>query len=378
MLVNPSPHFDTKVVWGPHELIGLPADRAVVCVSVPWSANAPHIHSRGFIYRRVADGSEPRPETDRHVIDQLGHRADQIRKDYARWVEADPELLEGESGNPFLRVLIATDLWKNHGLSLTLTANKVRDIMNSKIGPINNIPFNNVYSSATGFIARQTEHNNPRYLSMTWRLHFDGRSNVLIPLNRLRGEKPDFLHTDLEGYYYGGKFTKILCKENHSYIDIIDVNFLFNILNGVIHIQELIQSNLGWDKSIHVKMRLLNTLRTCPFIDIEPILDIFEESGIPMVLDPKVEIRPGTDPETFIEIPSFDNVEPDAARVTSKTLKLYLPILQAFGISFWPEFMEGPGKAVGDELGRVGDRALESQARRNSRLAQGASQRRST
>lgn len=80
--VNPSPHFDMKVLWGPCAEIGLAADHAVICVQVAWSPAAPHVHKSGQIYRRVADGSEPRPEGDRFVLDQLFRRADDVRKQY--------------------------------------------------------------------------------------------------------------------------------------------------------------------------------------------------------------------------------------------------------------------------------------------------------
>lgn len=40
-------------------------------VHIPWGADAPSVHREGRIYRRVGDGSEPKAENDRFVLDQL-------------------------------------------------------------------------------------------------------------------------------------------------------------------------------------------------------------------------------------------------------------------------------------------------------------------
>src|SRR6202035_3763799 len=118
----------------------------------------------------------------------------------------------------------------------------------------------------------------------------------------------------------------------YDYAEIIDLNFLFNILNGVVHIQELLQQEVGWAEPIFAKARLLNVWRSCPFLDVGTVLDLFENHGIPICLDRKVEILPGTDPETFIEIPYLGDLDTEVARVTGKATILFMIVLRAFGI----------------------------------------------
>ena len=89
--VNPTPFFRTTVVRGPCGKIGLNSGASVVVVEIPQSQTAPHIHKDGRIYRRVADGSESKPETDRFLLDQLWRRAEPIRKMTQEWIEQDPE-----------------------------------------------------------------------------------------------------------------------------------------------------------------------------------------------------------------------------------------------------------------------------------------------
>ncbi|TKA94991.1 ATP-binding protein [Cereibacter changlensis] len=64
--LNPTPHFEAQVLFGPSGQVGLDQGRCVICIQVMQSPLAPHVHSSGIIYRRVSDSSEPKPENDRH------------------------------------------------------------------------------------------------------------------------------------------------------------------------------------------------------------------------------------------------------------------------------------------------------------------------
>ena len=86
---TPPPYFDIKVVWGPCDVIGLAADKGIICIHVRWSLAAPHVHRDGRIYRRVGDQSDPKPENDRFLLDQLWRRADTFKQSYKEWIERD-------------------------------------------------------------------------------------------------------------------------------------------------------------------------------------------------------------------------------------------------------------------------------------------------
>ena len=78
--LNPTPTFQTKVLRGPCVEIGLAEGASVVAIEIPQSRITPHVHKDGRIYRRVADSSEPKPETDRFILDQLWRRNEPIRE----------------------------------------------------------------------------------------------------------------------------------------------------------------------------------------------------------------------------------------------------------------------------------------------------------
>jgi hypothetical protein len=217
------------VIWGPCDAIGLPADRAIVCAQVPWSHNAPHVHKKGCIYRRVADGSEPRPENDRFMLDQLWHRADDIRRQYKEWHDRDPEFSEAESKQPYVRLLLVADLWQDRGAWLEVGDADVRAILGAAQGVLSAIPFDSVYTSADGFVGRQLANNDPHNLTLTWHLRRTLVSEVLIPLPFYAPSDPELLRREMHGYDNIGRFVEILHRYKHASPRVVDLNYLFNV-----------------------------------------------------------------------------------------------------------------------------------------------------
>ncbi|GAB3380086.1 AlbA family DNA-binding domain-containing protein [Lysobacter fragariae] len=127
----PEPHFDIKVWSGPSDALELAEGRSIICIRVPRSSRAPHIHKSGVIYRRVADSSEPTPENDRHALGELFKRSDKLLEKYRSWYGADPDFhYEAEKTHPYLRILIAFDPWRERRPWLQLTTPEIRKLFN--------------------------------------------------------------------------------------------------------------------------------------------------------------------------------------------------------------------------------------------------------
>ena len=227
--LSPPAHFNTRVVYGPCELIGLEDERAIIMVSVPWSPIAPHVHRNGRIYRRVADGSEPRPENDRFVLDQLWQRAQELKSRFAEWHDRDPEFSKDEHSQPFIRLLITPSLWHDRQPFPDLELQELREIMGAIQGVISSLPFDTVFTSAPGFIARQCANNNPQDLGLTWRLRGNLAGEVLIPLKTFEAPKPEMVETLLHGYKNANRFATLLKRSGFTTPRIVDLNYLFNI-----------------------------------------------------------------------------------------------------------------------------------------------------
>lgn len=172
--LSPAPFFETTVLRGPCAENGLAEDKAIIAVEIPQSHTAPHVHKDGRIYRRVADGSEPKPETDRFVLDQLWRRAEPIREMTREWVERDPEFSKGEEKMPYVRVLLCVDPWCQRDPWLGAPLSEIRRILTSHaIAGMPSVPFDTVYTTAGGIIARQLKGNDPHNYVSAWRMRRD-------------------------------------------------------------------------------------------------------------------------------------------------------------------------------------------------------------
>jgi len=101
--VNPPPYYEHVILNGPCTAIDLPADRSVVALAVPSGPDTPYVHANGRIYRRIADASDPRAETDRLALDQLWQRGQAARSKLAEFLDQEPILSKGEDEVCFIQ-----------------------------------------------------------------------------------------------------------------------------------------------------------------------------------------------------------------------------------------------------------------------------------
>lgn len=366
--INPAAHFDPKVIWGPCAAIGLADDYAVVCIHVPWSALAPHVHKSGQIYRRVADGSEPRPESDRFVLDQLFKRSTDIRDDYEEFVNRDQEFSKGESESPYLRLMLVADIWRDRDPWAGTTINDVRDIMSNTVGALGTMPFDTVYTTSSGFVGRQNNGNNPSHLGVTWRFSQNLVSDIIIPLSFYVPDNSHELTYNLDGYDTAERYADLLDSQGYKNPRVVDLNFVFNALIGIVEIYDRFLEKAGWSANYFAKSRLLNVWRTVPYLDIPVIIDGFEKHGTPMCLNEQVTAPTGDDPESFAEINRFKHTDDRVARVILQAIGLFAPIARAYGLPAWidedPESEKPPYFA---DLQFAGRRAMEVQRLRKLR-----------
>ncbi len=365
--VNPAPHFNTKVLWGPAANVGLAEDRAVICVQVPRSMTAPHVHKSGQIYRRIADGSEPKAESDRFVLDQLWKRSDDLRKSYKKWVKRKPEFSEAEEELPYVRLLLVPDRWGDRAAWTEAPIEEIRSIFGNTTGLVSTLPFDNVYTAGNSFIARQRKDNDPHNLGLTWRFFRDLSSEILIPLNFYQNDLSSLVE-NFKGYKHAQPYAELLYSQGHRSPRVVDLNFLFNILVGISELQRNLL-NLGkWTSSYFMKARLLNVWRITPFLDIASVLEEFRKHGTPMCLDSNIITPGGTEPETFAEVIVSEDVDDQKVRIILEALALFAPMAFAFGVPAWTDTrLDDESPTYYEELSNAGGRALEVQRLRSER-----------
>jgi hypothetical protein len=372
--LNPTPHFEVNAVSGPDTELGLAVDRSVICIQVPRGQAAPYVHISGRIYRRVGDGSEPKPETDRFVLDQLWQRGREIKDEYADWLSRDLELSKGENERPFLRMFLVPDLWRDRDIWADLTTSRVREIMaatNDTEETFSITPFDSVHRTVSGYVCRQLGGNDPFSLSATWFLKPNLVSEVIIPLPLFDGVETWRIVSELDGYEHGERYAEVLRRMGHANPSIVDLNFVFGSLLGIMHIQSLLNREAGHEGSIFIKSELINVWRVNPFLDAESVIVHQEQHGVPMCLQGRFYAPPGKDPESFVEIPVIEDMDDVRQRKLWRAIMAFEAIAHAFGIETGSDTAgrsDTEMVLIHADLFGAAQRANIAQERRNERL----------
>ena len=330
-LVNPAPFFEIKTIVGPAVDIGLPANRTVIVVRVPPGAHAPYVHGNGRIYRRVADSSEPKHETDRSVLDLLWERS---RRALSRWtelIEDEPLLSKREEDTPTAHVFFSHDPFGDRGSRLGLSFHEFVDVMRAATG---GLPFDNFYPDARGYVARQTVGSDPYNLVLTWRQQVDATAvlSFPIPWTRIDDNGLWALGT-LSGYKFIEEFAEQCRERGPKAGRVIDLNFVPLILHGALHRYRALLDASGYDDDFFVKVRINDTWRTIPFIDLKTFVDDVGRLGVPVVQDSHFFAPSGAD--TLIPLGrrprplEEDGLLADTMKVTAEVaagLGVHLPI----------------------------------------------------
>ena len=375
--LNPTPFFNTTVLRGPCSENGLAKGRAIIAIEVPQSHTAPHVHKDGRIYRRVADGSEPKPETDRFLLDQLWRRAEPLREMTRKWIEHDPEFSQGEEKMPYVRVLLCVDPWRQHATWLDVHLPEIRRILDSpEIAGMPSVPFDTVHTTAEGLIARQLKGNDPHNYGLTWKIRRDLSCDIILPLPFYVQSDLDELIIEFDGYVNTPLFIRILKDYGYPQPRIADLNFLMNILTSVVATYRRLLKLTDADRKFYFKARVLNAWRMVPFVDVETVLNEIKAQGLPMVMDSTVTIPSGDDPDSFglIEEPEIKETEyKEQVACMIQAGLIFAYIAQAFGVPiFIKDETEDEEKVLSYlDLNPACERALTVQQNRNKRRAKG-------
>ena len=371
--LNPTPFFETTVLRGPCDENGLAEGKAIIVVETLQSHTAPHVHKDGCIYRRVADGSEPKPETDRFALDQLWRRAEPLRERTRKWIERDPEFSQAEEEMPYVRLLLCVDPWRQRDPWLDAPLSEIRRILKGGGTSVSSVPFDTIYTTAEGLTARQLKGNDPHNHGLTWRIRRDLSCDIALPLPFYAPSAPSDLIIELDGYDNARYFIDILKKHKYPRPRIVDLNFMLSLLIGVVSQYRHLLKLAGAGGEFYCKARVLNAWRMVPFVDVETLLDEFKAHGLPMVMDRTVTVPTGDAPESFALI--YEKLEKGAEdkEFTSvlQAIRIFVLVVPAFGVPIYigSEIEADSTVRLYSELVHVGTRALTVQQNRNKRRA---------
>ncbi|NSY61885.1 RNA-binding domain-containing protein [Agrobacterium tumefaciens] len=352
---QPTPFFQAKSLAGPVDAIGLAPDRCIIVVHVPWGPAAPFVHKDGRIYRRVGDGSEPKEETDRFLLDQLWRRSDKILDEYASWIDEDLETSEGEKNAPFLRLFLVADFWRDHPLLKDVSLRAVRDIF-SRQGAFRT-PYMNVFKTVDGFIARQVANEDPEAMGLTWKCTNDLQTEVIVPLSMFSGRDLKSLRDHFEGYVNTDRFLEVCRQQRYKTPRILDLNLLFYVLLGQMSLMQELAAEFGWSGPFSAKIKVSGVWRAIPFLDNADYVDEVAKHGLPLLQSDEISICRGKEKTTFIALPPPAETDDQFDYVIVTATRLFYSVISAMGV---PSLIEDEADPEGRILSYtdVGERAI--------------------
>jgi hypothetical protein len=334
--INPIPYYELRIFEGPCSEIGLGNEQCIIMVLIPPGVDPPYIHSSGRVFLRQSDSSDPKPETDRAVLDRLWERKQHSRARFSEFLEKIPLLSEVENEKPILHVYLFSDPRQDRGHFLDSTFQRYTELMQGAKLEDGGIPFDNFFTMPGGFVARQVATNDPYFLQLTWR-HFEDNSVILsLPLNAGKPSS-DFKFDLLNRYRLAKDFIqKISCGKVSSYSRVVDLNIVVLALTGAIQRYRRLSNEGGIQGPFYFKAFLQNVWRCVPFVDTASFQTFLDMYGIPIIQESSIFTPPGTEPESLIVLHEQDEYIQDPKDKGMAPFLTAIPaiksVFEAFGI----------------------------------------------
>jgi hypothetical protein len=317
--VSPPVYFETKIVYGPSLEIALPEHRAIVIVYIPESADTPHIHSSGKIYRRFADQSAPKHETDRAVLDELYGRRNRAQARLACFLTQHPH----RSGPTAHLYLFSDPLLTDRVHLLTR-----QQIINALAEPADGfgLPLNNIFPTTDGFIARQIIPRSPSVDALAFRWYAGGNARVSIPLNTFVVSPPQPHYSALHNEF----IFRLESQRLHHAIG-LDCSRLIGTMAASTQLFIRLRRVIGLDPPYYGKIRLTNIQGKVPFINVPSYMKTINDYGLPLLEEDEALVPVGLTKDSLLELPLHDTGQA-ACDAIMNVFALAIKTLRALGI----------------------------------------------
>jgi hypothetical protein len=283
-------------------------------------------------------------------LDRLWRKIDRAQEQLRRFVTREPLTSKGEENNSYLHLAIVSDLYEMKGHWYSEGFPEFVAQMREKP-----IPFDNLFTHAQGFVARQVAGNKPNFRLLTWEFCRNCDSFVTMPLNAY--DNP-LRFTD---YVTGRDFAQEVLSADLSGVRFLDLNIIYAAVSGIIGRHRSLAEKAGVMGPFFVKAHLQNVWRIVPFIDIASFITHVRNHGIPVVQVEHELVPFGIDPVTFTVLDECVTrpIPPEVS--VGDAVSISIPIFQALGV---------PGELFiesRNELILIGERFREVQTLRQAR-----------
>ena len=352
-LLRPEVFYEIREFAGPIPPIGLARGQSVIVVRIPEGPNPPYVHNDGRIYRRIGDSSDPKHVIDRSTFDLLYRRGEQTRSLLKRRILRSPIVSEGEENQCFVHFSILSDPYESMGHWYDKGLADFSEIMKGK-----SLPFDNIFSTSEGFIARQTHNNDPYNRIFTWEFSRRCHSFVTLPIPIL---PIDELEQGSNAYFQGDVFASGIADRGLDSVRILDLNIVLDACLMIIQRHRRLVGQANIKGPFYVKARLENVFRTIPFLDLSEYLAHIAEFDFPIIQQTDIMTPAGTTLDTFVVSPAIDELPSESEPVEYEgPVRMAMAIFHALGIS--GDILMGST----NELSQLGQRRLRFQRIRSS------------
>ena len=307
-LVRPSVFYEHKIFGGPIHAISLPADHSIIVVRVPQGPDTPYFHNDGRIYRRVGDASGPQHITDRSELDRLSARREEALNRSNIRIERSPVTSQAERDIPYLHVHILSDPYEILGHRYAGGFTHFAGVMSGKM-----LPFDNVFPSNEGYVARQIGSNDPYFRGLTWEFSLRCHSLVSAPIQVMSKES---LNSGSTQYSTIDDFGRLVEQVGLDPVRVLDLDALLKFLWAVTVRHRLLVGQANVKGPFYVKCQLENVWRTTPYLDVPEFVEHAKSYGLPLVQETDISVPLGSTLESFMRLEERE--PPDSESVDSE------------------------------------------------------------
>lgn len=274
---QPNPYYEHQVVNGPCEEIGLSEDRSIILLYVHEGLTTPYIHSSGSVYTRVADSSTPTPVNSRVNLELLWQKSKEAN------LRLEAFFKQNSSQNltadrPTLQFYLLPD----PGLGLSRSSLSLTDFKEI-LGPENSAvhaPFQSLHVMPHGYVARQTENNDPHSQVLTFKYWMDGNAKLELPLTVYRGEELRSIRTLSD---HVDEFLSLIDTASLDRYRFVDLNQLLISIASFGELVSKLHAHDGIDDPLRCAVFFNSLYGTTPYLDSQIYTKEVRNNGIAIV-----------------------------------------------------------------------------------------------
>lgn len=324
--ISPKPKFESK-------LIDLDKERQVLIVYISKGLETPYVTKDGRIYRRVGEGSDPVPETDRYTLNRLFEQSINQKKLIENFSVNQFSLCHQQEnlGQCFLESYFLTaeeykfDKFFEEDFIDTLLNNFTTSVLYFGKFIEGKISFNQIQSSENSFVITSISGpDTAKYFNITIEIFSNGNLKLFFPIRDYNLENYEFAKGSTpQREIYLFELSVLLSdeqKESLRFIDGFEVLLVFGVIFN--QYKRLLLEN-GYNGKIKSRFKFTNIWRKVLFLNDKNYLSFINKYGLPI------------NHKDFVEIPEFSDgkvIELDISTIDD--LDISRIVLEALGLPF--------------------------------------------